>query len=40
MAHDHSHHHHEHSDYNRAVAIGVVLNVGFIIIETVFGLPA
>ena len=37
MAHDH---HHDHSDYNRAFAIGVALNVGFIIIETVFGLLA
>ena len=37
MAHDHRHHH---SDYNRAFAIGVALNVGFIIIETVFGLLA
>jgi cobalt-zinc-cadmium efflux system protein len=40
MAHDHAHHHHERSDYNRAFAIGVALNVGFIIIETVFGLLA
>lgn len=40
MAHDHSHHHHEHSDYNRAFAIGVALNVAFIIIETVYGLMA
>jgi Co/Zn/Cd efflux system component len=37
MAHDH---HHDHSDYNWAFAIGVALNVGFIIIETVFGLLA
>ena len=37
MAHDHNHHH---TDYNRAFAIGVALNVGFIIIETVFGLLA
>jgi len=36
MAHDH----HDHSDYNRAFAIGVALNVGFIIVETVFGFMA
>lgn len=40
MAHDHQHRHDEHSDYNRAFAIGVALNVGFIIIEAVFGLLA
>jgi cobalt-zinc-cadmium efflux system protein len=40
MAHDNHHHHHDPSDYNRAFAIGVTLNVGFIIIETVFGLMA
>jgi cobalt-zinc-cadmium efflux system protein len=40
MTHDHSHRHHEHSDYNRAFAIGVALNVAFIIIETVYGLLA
>ena len=40
MAHDHQHHHHEQTDYNRAFAIGVVLNVGYIIIETVYGLLA
>ena len=39
MEHDHSHHH-EHPDYNRAFAVGVTLNVGFIIIETVYGLLA
>jgi cobalt-zinc-cadmium efflux system protein len=40
MAHDHQHRHDEHFDYNRAFAIGVALNVGFIIIEAVFGLLA
>jgi cobalt-zinc-cadmium efflux system protein len=40
MAHDHQLHHHVHFDYNRAFAIGLALNVGFIIIETVFGLLA
>ncbi len=40
MARDHQHQSHNHADYNRAFAIGVALNVGFIIIETVFGLLA
>ena len=34
------HHHHAPPDYNRAFAIGVVLNVGFVIVEVVFGLLA
>lgn len=33
-------HHHEHTDYSHAFKIGVALNVGFIIIEVVFGLAA
>ena len=33
-------HHDEHKDYSYAFKIGVVLNVGFIIIEVVFGLVA
>lgn len=46
MAHTHSHdHHHGHNhghshapkDFNRAFAIGVTLNVGFVLIEIVFG---
>lgn len=40
MAHENQHHHQAHSDYNRAFAIGVALNVVFIIIEAVFGLLA
>jgi len=31
------HHHHAPPDYNRAFAAGVVLNVGFVIVEIVFG---
>jgi cobalt-zinc-cadmium efflux system protein len=31
------HHHHAPPDYNRAFAAGVVLNVGFVIIEVVYG---
>ena len=37
MAHNHNH---GHPDYHKAFAIGIVLNVGFIVIETVFGLIA
>lgn len=33
-------HHHEHKDYSQAFKIGVALNVGFVIIEVVFGLMA
>jgi cobalt-zinc-cadmium efflux system protein len=31
------HHHHAPPDYNRAFAAGVVLNVGFVVVEAVFG---
>ena len=31
------HHHHARPDYNRAFAAGVILNVGFVIVEAVFG---
>ena len=34
------HHHHAPPDYNRAFAVGVALNVGFIVVEVVFGLMA
>ncbi len=40
-SHDHHHHHgHSHApkDFNRAFAIGVGLNVTFVVVETVFGL--
>lgn len=38
MAHDHSHHHS--GNYNRAFAIGVALNVIFVVIEGVWGILA
>lgn len=31
------HHHHAPPDYNRAFAVGVILNVGFVIVEVVYG---
>jgi len=31
------HHHHAPPDYNRAFAAGVVLNIGFVIVEAIFG---
>jgi len=34
------HHHHARPDYNRAFAIGVVLNIGFVVVEVIFGLLA
>lgn len=38
MSHNHHHaHHHEPSNYNRAFAIGLALNSGFVIIEAVYG---
>src|SRR5580765_6456489 len=43
MAHDHSHHHgHDHgpANYNAAFAIGVTLNVVFIVVEVIYGLSA
>ena len=38
--HDHHHHHHAAPDYNRAFAVGVALNVIFVVIEVVFGVMA
>lgn len=44
MAHNHNHGHHGHehptSNYNRAFAIGTALNVGFVIVEVVYGILA
>ena len=45
---DHAHHHHDHShghshapaDFGRAFAIGIALNLGFVIAETIFGFIA
>ncbi len=39
MSHDHSHHH-EINNYNRSFAIGITLNVIFVIIEVSYGLVA
>ena len=33
----HHHHHHGPPDYNRAFALGLVLNLGFVVVEAVFG---
>lgn len=33
-------HHHKKTDYSRAFKIGLILNIGFIVIEVVFGLAA
>ncbi len=40
MSHSHSHHHHEINNYNRSFAIGVALNVIFVVIEVSYGLIA
>lgn len=39
MAHNYEHGHHSHGapNYNRAFVIGTTLNVGFVIVEAVFG---
>jgi cobalt-zinc-cadmium efflux system protein len=41
MGADHAHHHHHGSpDYTRAFALGIALNVGFVLVEVVFGFAA
>ena len=48
MPHDHSHggHHHHHghgmnaADFGKAFAVGIVLNLGFVAVETVYGFAA
>lgn len=44
MSHSHSHHHgHDHpqpADFGRAFAIGIVLNIAFVLAEVIFGLMA
>ncbi|MBD2207345.1 cation transporter [Calothrix sp. FACHB-1219] len=42
MVHDHKHqgHEHVHGNYNRAFAIGTALNIGFVIVEAVYGYRA
>jgi cobalt-zinc-cadmium efflux system protein len=39
MGHNHGHHNHSHgvTNYNRAFIIGTTLNIGFVIVEAVFG---
>ena len=36
----HHHHHHAKPDYNRAFAVGVVLNIIFVVIEVSYGVIA
>lgn len=38
MSHEHHHHHHEVTNYNFAFALGVFLNIIFVVIEIVYGL--
>lgn len=43
MSAGHAHHHHDHgppADYSRAFALGIVLNLGIVIVEFVFGVMA
>jgi cobalt-zinc-cadmium efflux system protein len=42
MEHNHSHHGHEHHSLNhgRAFAIGIALNMAFIMVEVIFGIKA
>ena len=41
MAHDHDHAHHPHPHgYDRAFATGIVLNLGFVVVEAVYGVLA
>lgn len=40
MSHSHNHHHHKINNYNRSFAIGIALNVIFVIIEVSYGLVA
>ena len=39
-AHDHHHHDHRVADFSRAFAVGIALNVGFVIVEVVYGFSA
>jgi len=38
--HHHHHHHHAKPDYNRAFAVGVALNLAFVVVEVVYGVMA
>lgn len=33
----HAHHHHDHDNFTRAFAVGIALNVGFVVVEAIFG---
>jgi len=37
MTHEHHHHAHAHQGHDRAFAVGIALNLGFVAIETVYG---
>lgn len=39
-AHHHDHHHDHAPDYTRAFALGIALNLGFVVIEAIFGFAA
>jgi len=39
-SHHHHHHHHSRPDYNRAFAVGVALNIAFVVVEVVYGVMA
>ncbi|MGL4408619.1 MAG: hypothetical protein ACRCTU_09535, partial [Zoogloea sp.] len=36
-SHGHGHHHHAPASYDRAFTIGLVLNVGFVLVEALYG---
>lgn len=40
MAHDHEHRHPGPASYSTAFAIGIVLNLGFVVVESVYGVLA
>jgi cobalt-zinc-cadmium efflux system protein len=41
MAHNHNHgHEHSTGNYNRAFAIGIALNLGFVVVEATYGILA
>ena len=40
MSAGHSHGHHHPSSYGRAFAIGIALNLGFVVVETLYGFLA
>jgi cobalt-zinc-cadmium efflux system protein len=38
--HGHGHHHHHPADFGRAFAIGIILNLGFVVVEAIYGWQA